>query len=436
LTIPKYNIGMQKITIEECLEMIVGLGEEAINPPFILLNKDKKILTDIAKKVYRGTALTDRQYAVIKKLLVNNYSTQFKNRKIDIHVSSTMLRKTLRQIDRSSYIKIGKYKDHIYNPFGYDTYNVDKVIIVRFPFNIVLSKLIGEIKKLFPLQSYSSKRNDKNKYIFPYTERIAYKIIDRFKNKIKDIDPLLLEIHKQCEEIDINKEKYLPGIYDYKIKYCSPKISQFYTEKFGNPDLSNLYLYKDRSEYLGLKHFNNAHLEESLKPLDDYTQKIVMRKTSVITCDKKKWNPFQIIKTMFTLKRLPLLIVLPVFPKQSPINNLIQSFNILKNFVNPKDISVLFRLENVNDGIAFNEFVRDNGLNNKLANNTKIVYINNKKIPKPLLKSSWRPEGVLCLDTTRNYSKVNQFEEEFDLVIQYSSEEHTPWNPYFVVESI
>ena len=136
-----------------------------------------------------------------------------------------------------------------------------------------------------------------------------------------------------------------------------------------------------------------------------------------------------------TTRRTP-EIVLPVFPKQSPINNLIQSFNILKNFVNPKDISVLFRLENVNDGIAFNEFVRDNGLNNKLANNTKIVYINNKKIPKPLLKSSWRPEGVLCLDTTRNYSKVNQFEEEFDLVIQYSSEEHTPWNPYFVVESI
>ena len=145
---------MQKITIEECLEMIVGLGEEAINPPFILLNKDKKILTDIAKKVYRGTALTDRQYAVIKKLLVNNYSTQFKNRNIDIHVSSTMLRKTLRQIDRSSYIKIGKYKDHIYNPFGYDTYNVDKVIIVRFPFNIVLSKLIGEIKKLCEILIY------------------------------------------------------------------------------------------------------------------------------------------------------------------------------------------------------------------------------------------------------------------------------------------
>ena len=96
----------------------------------------------------------------------------------------------------------------------------------------------------------------------------------------------------------------------------------------------------------------------------------------------------------------------------------------------------MFRLENMESGIKFNEYVRENGLNNKLANNTKIVYINNKKIPKPLLRFNWEPEGVLCLDTTRNYSKVNQFEEEFDLVIQYSSEEHTPWNPYFVVESI
>ena len=90
--------------------MMVGLSDKPVNPPFIILDKDRKILTDIAKKVYRGTALTDRQYATVKRVLRTNYSTQFKNRDIDIHASSNILRKPLRQIDRSSYIKIGNYK--------------------------------------------------------------------------------------------------------------------------------------------------------------------------------------------------------------------------------------------------------------------------------------------------------------------------------------
>ena len=40
---------MHIITIEACLELIAGLSETKITKPFIILDRDKKILIDIAK---------------------------------------------------------------------------------------------------------------------------------------------------------------------------------------------------------------------------------------------------------------------------------------------------------------------------------------------------------------------------------------------------
>ena len=42
---------MRSITIEECLELMAGFSAKAVTPAFILLDRDKKIITDIAKKV-------------------------------------------------------------------------------------------------------------------------------------------------------------------------------------------------------------------------------------------------------------------------------------------------------------------------------------------------------------------------------------------------
>ena len=46
---------MRSITIEECLELMAGLTVNAtVTPAFIVLDRDKKIIFDIAKKVFKG----------------------------------------------------------------------------------------------------------------------------------------------------------------------------------------------------------------------------------------------------------------------------------------------------------------------------------------------------------------------------------------------
>ena len=109
---------MQTYPIEQCLEMMAGLQSGPVVKSFVILERDKKILVDIAKKVYKGSALTDKQYEVVKRILVNRYASQFKSRDIDIQNSANILRKPIRHLDRTKYIRIedgGDYQDGVWS---------------------------------------------------------------------------------------------------------------------------------------------------------------------------------------------------------------------------------------------------------------------------------------------------------------------------------
>ena len=67
---------MLEITIEDCLELLAGFRKESDS--LKLEKNDYTIMHSIAKQVFKGTALTDRQYALMKTKLIP-YSDQFNN---------------------------------------------------------------------------------------------------------------------------------------------------------------------------------------------------------------------------------------------------------------------------------------------------------------------------------------------------------------------
>jgi hypothetical protein len=82
----------------------------------------------------------------------------------------------------------------------------------------------------------------------------------------------------------------------------------------------------------------------------------------------------------------------------------------------------MFRLDN-NTNSDFNDYVRDQKINNPLDTNTKIVYINNtSSVPKPLVMSDWRPCSALMISSLRPHSKVGSYIDDIDLVIHYDEE--------------
>ena len=418
---------MRSITIEECLELMAGLSAKAIDPAFIVLDRDKKIIFDIAKKVYKGSALTDRQLEAVKKILITRYKSQFKMRGIDLENSVNTLRQPLRHLDRSEYIRLEDGSAYV-EPY-WSGFIPTKVIVIRFPFNMTYTKTINEVRRLLgPTISRYYAQRLKDKYILPYTEKVTHKLLSKFKNKIKDIDPILIDVYNECEKISKNPEKFVPGIYDYEIKHSADIITQHYVEFFGKPVKENLCLYYDRKEKMGLHYFDNKELDSSKSNLSSLSKKILERQWPRINLDIDKWHLQQVIDTIIELRRFPLLVVLPSNTDEDTLNHLHKTHKLFTNIIPSDEISVLSRCKsNSVFGKEFNDYIKDKQLNNSLAKTTKIVYITNKKIPKPLLTSTWEPEAVLICDNTRNYSKVDKYVSNIDLQLQVNGQDSF-WN--------
>lgn len=413
-------------TVEDCLEIMTGYSEILVSPPFELLERDKKILQSIASKTFKGVGLTDRQLVVVKKILLSNYALQFVDRGIDLFKSLEQLRGPLRELDRSTFIKIKKVSDvpQLNQVINRGNFGIEhKVIMLRFPFNMSYARLVNDIKKKF---SYDSRYlNYDNHYLFPYEEKYVYHLVHSFKSKIKDIDPELITAYEKICAIKENSNQYIPGIYDYKIRNVPQEFVNFLHQDIGVPSKENLYLYRDRCKALSLEHLDQNAVQESLQSIDLLSQKIASRNSFIVNINREKWTLDQVIKSLHTLHRFPLLVILN---EKNALDDYHEIFVKLRLLYPSSAHAVMFRLPNNGaKNIEFNQRVTEDRTNNSIDENTKIVYINHKRVPKPLIKSSWQARAAISVRSEREHNQVQNFLEQYDLIIQYDREE-SPWN--------
>lgn len=413
-------------TVEDCLEIMTGYSEILVSPPFELLERDKKILQSIASKTFKGVGLTDRQLVVVKKILSSNYALQFVDRGIDLFKSLEQLRGPLRELDRSTFIKIKKVSDvpQLNQVINRGNFGIEhKVIMLRFPFNMSYARLVNDIKKKF---SYDSRYlNYDNHYLFPYEEKYVYHLVHSFKSKIKDIDLELITAYEKICAIKENSNQYIPGIYDYKIRNVPQEFVNFLHQDIGVPSKENLYLYKDRCKALSLEHLDQNAVQESLQSIDLLSQKIASRNSFIVNINREKWTLDQVIRSLHTLHRFPLLVILN---EKNALDDYHEIFVKLRLLYPSSAHAVMFRLPNNGaKNIEFNQRVTEDRTNNSIDENTKIVYINHKRVPKPLIKSSWQARAAISVRSEREHNQVQNFLEQYDLIIQYDREE-SPWN--------
>ena len=413
-------------TVEDCLEIMTGLSDILISPPFVLQQRDRNIISNIAMKTFKGTGLTDKQLAVVKKILITNYAQDFLDRGIDLTASLEQLRGPLRELDRSTFIKITLVKDipELKQTYNQGNFHMEhKVIVVRFPFNLSYARVINDIKKKY---RYDDRYfNFDNQYLFPYEEKYVYHLVNKFKEKIKDIDPVLISVYEKLSEINQHPEQYVPGIYNYQICNVPQTFIDILHNKFGVPSKENLYLYKDRQQALSLEHMDNLAVEQSLSNLDILTKKIAARKTFIVNINRNKWTLDQVLNSLIELQRFPLLVILN---EKTAADDYHEIHTKLKNLFHNDQMTVMFRLPNQGiKNIEFNQMISENGTNKPVDKNTKIVYINNRRVPKPLIKSDWCAESVINLRSEREHNQVQNFLQHCDLIVQYDFEE-SPWN--------
>ena len=391
------------------IEILAGIQDTISGSNnFVIDRSDYNLVTSLARQTFRGIPLTDRQYELTKQKLLE-YKTQFEsNNIIDIEINFNNLRMPLRSIDRSRWVKIVDFED-------------DSYIGVRFTFN---KKLISALEVLGSIEEKNLYNNEEKIHFYTLTEINLYKIINVLLDKNFEIQHELTEKYETLKEMKSNKNNYIPGIYSLKLKNVHSKAFDYAISTIGEPDVNNLALYKDRSQLFGIKHFDDDDLNNSISKLTELSQKIVKRSSTSVLVNSSVYNFDRVAETLLELNRYPLLVLLN---DAEDYDNMQKVYHSFRNIFSDDSFCTLYRKDNNNqENIAFNQYIKDNKLNNSLDYNSKVVYTTINKMSKTIIKSNWKPQAAILMGSVRQNPSISAYLSEVDLVIHYDTD-LTPW---------
>ena len=191
-------------------------------------------------------------------------------------------------------------------------------------------------------------------------------------------------------------------------------------EDIGQPSGKNLPIFADRKNMYGVEHIDENDLNDSVQRLNPLTNKIIRRKSTQIFINKDVYNYNILAESLLELFRYPILIVCN---DKFRLNDIQPFYETFKGVFQQERVSVLFREENTTaDGQEINNYIKDKKLNAPLDTTSKIVYINGDNIPKPLLKSGWKPRSVVLSGSKMSNGKIRTYLNDCDLIIHYDTD--------------
>lgn len=391
-------------TIEDCLELAAGLQ---LGPKIHLNSSDITIMFSIARQVFKGTALTDRQFSLMKEKLTT-YKDQFENIDCDFDYAIEQLRQPLRSIDRSKYIKICKGEDEI--PLRNFENNV-QWFKVRFPFKKSLIMIIQEISTL---EGYFHQKGS-HEHFFELTDKNINRVIGKFHDKGFDIDKDLIDRYNEIQEVLANKNDYIPYFDGNDLKNCSDTLKNNLLKDVKEISKNNFVKIVDR-------HIRHGYIVNTPLPTS-ILEKIAFRQKPLFHSDPREINLDFVLETIYDLDRFPLLVTLE---EDDSLSQIYKIYNYFRDLIPAQAQSVLFRLDGQND---FNDYVKEKNLNNWVDESTKIVYINTKTFPKILLKNKWKP--ITLFSFTSSISREISAYVNFNADLQIMHEnEISPFRKY------
>lgn len=392
-------------TAESCIEILSGVHPTHDYDGVDVHESDKHLINSLTKQSFKGVAYTDRQYELVKSK-ISLYKDVLENLDIDVDECINNLRLELRTIDRSKWI-------------GVRNVNGTDYLAVRFTFN---KRLISAIESLRTSGIEKEKITDTDNKInyFKLTEKNIYRIIEILKDRKFTIEN---EVNLQYEKLQMmmnNKNNYLPGVYGFKLKNLNKKAVDYIISDIGEqPSPENLALYKDREALYGIEHFDKEDLDASVKHLTTLSQRIVRRRSTQILVNPESFTVDHVAESILELNRYPLLVCLD---SKTELDDLTTVYHSFRNIFPNDDFCVLYRKDNDSpDNKNFNQYIKQNNLNNSLGNTSKIVYTNQDKLVKTLIKQDWQPKSALVFRCSRK-SKIQTYLDELDLVIYYDTD--------------
>ena len=353
-------------------------------------DNDNQILSSISKQCKKGTALTDRQYELVKNKLESKADVLLQH---DIVLGEYETRLPIREIDRSKYIKVvtlSEIKDNVY-----ETYKSNEVWFkVRFPFSkkhiVKLESVISKCRRRG--KNYIHNKGSHEHY-FKKDPNIALALVEAFEKCDFDIEDQIVDMAEKSKTIKDSYKDYLPHFSNNQFFNVDQMIVD-------NIDQDDIYKIKDNS----IRHGYTIALTANNSSLLDI---VVNRTKAEVLADPSHYSMHNIAETFERLDRYPIVVVIDANNEYEQVKEIYNAFNMI---VPDEKQSVLFRIENTDkENYQLNDFIKNHNLNNWVDSQTKIVYIRKNKLPKILLNSGFKPKTMLGKTSYRLNSMVTSY---------------------------
>lgn len=378
------------MNIDKILLSIIDGPEHTLDS---IKSRDLKVMKSLAKIILSPNFITENQGRLLLKILGENLDKFGDQREvIRSAIDSPTWSRSFRPVDRTKKIYLS---------------TDEPGIIIEFAFSSHLRKLITGIWKEIGGLSQS---NPGKVYRADLTEKNIVRLFETF-------DPYGFEIEEKIRNFYYIIKSWSKNEVENQFlltNFSHTNFQKVITQDLGLETIIDQNVIKDRS--IRYQYF----VENSEETPQNLTEKIAFRKSSKIWIDKNETSLDELFSSLLKLKRLPTLVIFDS-------NDYKKCFEDLKNLHENLEkngifegIGIYFRLPNNEQGIQFNKFIADYQYNSQLDENTKIVGVQNGKIPKFFLKNGWKPMSVISIGNSLKQTKTAAYANCCDLIISYT----------------
>ena len=386
------------ITIDNLLLLIINHPNNYAND--ILSKRDFDVLNNLAGSVTSHFFITENQGRLLVKILKENQKklSEFSDQ-IDEVLDEPKWSKKFRQIEQVKKLYIST------NEYG------DPALAIEFTFSSQLRKVIQDLVKI--LDNVILGGNGKIYYV-DLTEKNIVTVVDTLEPLKFEIDETVKNHYdtiKTWSKIEVENQFLITNI-EHR------NFLKAITNDLGIETPIDQNIINDRSMRYQYITENPKNSGENL------TEIIANRHKPKVWIDRKEHTLADVITSIISLKRLPLLIIFDNDNNENSLENLkILSKSLEKNSIEDR-IGIYFRLSNDGVGKQFNQIIAENHYNYNLKEDTQVAAVQSGKIPKFFLKTAWKPMSVICLDTKMGYrhGKTAVYSNCCDLIIEWADQ--------------
>lgn len=388
--------------VEDALEILHGTRPRAVNVRIDYT--DRKIIKSIVQQISNNIGLTDRQLdLVLKKLKKYQQGLEKNNINVEELIVNKHLRLPMRELDRTQRI--------YFNP------ETPKSFFIKFNY----SKEFATIWDSISTQISNIKQTQGTVKQVPLTETNVYNVLVTLRHLDFIVDDFLLDIFNKLKEIKKNPFDYIPyADINNGLVVIKNVNTRCLTHIEAQKPAKSMYAYLDNLKSYGILAKTETVIEEINKSqLTSLTKQVLLESATRIRVLPDKHTLADIIDVIDLLDQWPLVVLVDEQP--DPLNQVTNIYNLVKNKVENKNITVFFRLSSETpNSDKFNSFIKEHSLNNFIDENTKIVFISRNKIPKPLLRANWKPKAAI-LTGTHDFGKTSIYLDGISKVYYYNS---------------